>query len=86
MSEVEKIVRDCLCQVLNRPLEQGPELKLDESLTYEFGLGSLDLIMLMSSVCTEAGVPLTELNEDDIGRLRTPSDIVKLLISKQPAS
>lgn len=85
MSNIETIVRERLCKVLEKPSEQSASLNLDEDLVYGYGLGSLDLIMMMSSVCSDAGVPLTELSEDDISRLRTPSDIVGLLTSKMPS-
>jgi acyl carrier protein len=85
VSDIETIVRQRLCAVLERPAEQSASLNLEEDLSYGYGLGSLDLIMMMSSVCSDAGVPLTELSEDDIGRLRTPADIVSLLTSKMPA-
>jgi acyl carrier protein len=85
VSNIETIVRQRLCKVLERPSDQSDTLNLDEDLTYGYGLGSLDLIMMMSSVCSDAGVPLTELSEDDIGRLRTPADIVGLLNSKMPS-
>jgi acyl carrier protein len=52
---------------------------------YGYGLASLDLIMLMTSVCSDAGVPLTRFDEEDIARLRTPSDIVNLLTTKVSA-
>jgi len=85
MSRIETIVRRCLCLTLKRPVDQVELLNLDEDLMYGFGLTSVDRIMLMTSVCADAGVQLTHFNEDDIGQLRTPSDIVMLLTSKVPA-
>lgn len=84
MKEIEKIVRQRLSKAVNGQ-DEGRGLNLDDELGDGYGLGSLDLIMLMSSVCSDAGVPLTELSEDDIARLRTPSDIVELLTTKTPA-
>lgn len=85
MSNIETIVRLNICNSLQKPAEESGQLDMDASLVYEYGLGSLDLIMLMSAVCTEADVPLTELSEDDVAKLRTPADIVNLLTSKIPA-
>ncbi len=84
MSDIEAIVRERLSKALNRNPDQGRLLNLDDSLGLEYGLSSLDLIVLMSSVCTDAEVPLTDLSEDDIGALQTPSDIVSLLTSRSP--
>lgn len=85
MSHIETIVRESLCKTLKRPPSQADELKLEESLAYAYGLTSLDLIMLMTAVCSTAGVPLTEFTEDDIAQVRTPADIVNLLRAKAPA-
>ncbi|MFL6624803.1 MAG: acyl carrier protein [Sulfurifustis sp.] len=85
MSHIETIVRESLCKTLKRPPSQAGELKLEESLAYAYGLTSLDLIMLMTAVCSTAGVPLTEFTEDDIAQVRTPADIVNLLRAKTPA-
>lgn len=84
MSKIESIVREHLCKALARPTDQGNLLNLNENLGLGYGLSSLDLIMLMSGICTDAAIPLTELSENDIGALHTPSDIVQLL-SLKPA-
>lgn len=84
MTDIERIVRERLCTTLNRSSDTCGLLDLDHSLGSEYGLSSLDLIVLMSSVCDEAEVPLTALSEDDIAALQTPSDIVSLLASKAP--
>lgn len=83
MSPIETIVRQQLCKTLKRPPSQAGRLNLAESLVYGYGLTSLDLIMLMTAVCAEAGVPLTEFTEEDIAQVRTPSDIVNLLTGRK---
>jgi len=85
VSNIEMIVRQRLCRTLKRPADQVGLLNLYEDLMYDYGLASLDLIMLMTSICSDAGVPLTDFDEEDIARLRTPSDIVNLLTSKASA-
>ena len=84
MIEIETIVRRCLCSALRRPHEQADLLNMDDDLTYGYGLASLDRIVLMSAACLDAGVPLTDLDQDDIAGLRTPADIVHLLSAKAP--
>lgn len=85
MSQSETIVRECLCKSLQRPASQAGELDLSESLAYGYGFTSLDLIMLITSVCSAAGVELTEFTEDDVAQLQTPSDLVNLLAARMPA-
>lgn len=82
MNKVEGIVRRCLCQTLSRPENEADRLDLAQHLKLDYGLASLDLIVLMTSVCTAAEVPLTEFSEDDISTLQTPGDIVALLSGK----
>lgn len=83
MKSVELIVRENLCKSLKRNPDDAASLNLEGDLVYDFGLGSLDRIVLMTSVCGEANVSLSEFGEDDIGRLRTPRGIIELLVSKQ---
>jgi acyl carrier protein len=83
MKSVESIVRENLCKSLKRNPAEAAELNLDDNLVYDFGMASLDLIVLMTSVCGEAQVSLSEFGEDDIGRLSTPRGIIELLVSKQ---
>ncbi|KVN38568.1 hypothetical protein WJ63_00815 [Burkholderia pyrrocinia] len=85
MSDIETIVRHHLCEVVGRPESEAASLPLDDDLTYDFGLASLELIVLMSGVCETARVPLTEFGEDDLAKLRTGRDIVNLLATKVPA-
>lgn len=85
MTKLETIVGLNLAKTLKKPDEAATELDLDEDLMYGYGLTSLDMIMLMSNTCSDAGVPLTEFTEEDISRMRTPRDIVSLLSTKVAA-
>jgi acyl carrier protein len=86
VNNVEMIVRRCLCQTLSRPETEADRLDLAQHLKLDYGLASLDLIVLMTSVCTAAEVPLTEFSEDDISTIQTPVDIVALLSRKSAAT
>ncbi|KWA85854.1 hypothetical protein WL29_12800 [Burkholderia ubonensis] len=82
MTDIESIVRRHLCEVAGRPASDAARLPLDDDLTFDFGLASLELIVLLSGVCDTARVPLTEFGEDDLAKLRTGRDIVNLLAAK----
>ncbi|MGS0981237.1 phosphopantetheine-binding protein [Burkholderia glumae] len=82
MSEIETIVRRHLAEAAGKDAAGAAALPLDADLVYDLGLTSLDLIVLMSTVCESAGVPLTEFTEDDLAALRGARDIVGLLSSK----
>jgi acyl carrier protein len=85
VSKLETIVKANLEKVLRRNQDTAAELDMEADLAYGYGLTSLDIIMLMSGICQDAGVPLTALAEDDIGALKTPADIVAVLGQKAPA-
>jgi len=85
VSGIETIVRDRLCRTLEKPPAEADSLDLERALGDGYGLGSLDLVMLMTEVCAAVGVPLTALDENDIAGLRTPADIVGLLSAKAAA-
>ncbi len=82
MSNIEPAVREALSSTLRRPPADAPALDLALNLKFDYGLSSLDLIMMMSTVCAQTGVPLTAFDEDEIAGLETPGDIVRLLTSK----
>ncbi|NRR32707.1 acyl carrier protein [Oxalobacteraceae bacterium] len=79
MDTIENIVRQNLCTLLQRESSHAASLNLDDDLVYEYGFASIDRIVLMTSICEQAGVALTAFDEDDIGALRTPRAIVQLL-------
>jgi acyl carrier protein len=82
VSNIEPAVREALSSTLKRPPADAPKLDLGLNLKFDYGLSSLDLIMMMSAVCNQTGVPLTAFDEDEIADLQTPGDIVQLLQSK----
>ena len=82
---LEAIVRSNLAKALKQADNPAFELNMDEDLRYGYGLTSLDMIMLMSSTCSEAGIALTELAEDDIGKMKTPRAIVATLSARTTA-
>ena len=85
MTDIEFIVRRHLCEVVQRPASEAASLSLDDDLIFDFGLASLDLIVLISGVCETAHVPLTQFGEDDLAKLRSGRDIVNLLVPKVSA-
>lgn len=85
MSKLESIIKSNLEKTLKKNANASDQLNMDEDLMYGYGLTSLDMIMLMSSICNDAGISLAELAEDDLGKIRTTRDIQALLSHKMPA-
>lgn len=85
MTKLDSIIKSNLAKTLKKKPDAAEQLNMDEDLMYGYGLTSLDMIMLMSSICNDAGISLTELAEDDLGKIRTTRDIEALLATKMSA-
>ena len=78
MKDAESVIRKCLCDVVEGALR--PEsVDMSCSLVDHYGVTSLQMVMLMTSVCEDADVPLTSFTERDIAAIRTPNDMVVAL-------
>jgi acyl carrier protein len=75
MSNLQSIVSRNLAQLLD--VDVG-RIALDADLSAEYGLTSLNLVLLMTSLCEETGTPLFSFTDKDIAGLRTPRDVVTL--------
>lgn len=82
VKNLDSIIKSNLAKTLKKKPDAVEQLNMDEDLMYGYGLTSLDMIMLMSSICTDAEISLTELAEDDLGKIRTTRDIEALLATK----
>jgi acyl carrier protein len=78
MCEVERIVREGFARVLNEPELQPGRIDIDREMS-DYGLTSLNKILLITSVCDEAQVDLFHFTEHDLARMRTPRDVIEAL-------
>ena len=85
MKNYEAIVRSNLCKVLERDPTQAVDIDLQASLFDDLGLTSLDLIVMMTAICREAGTSLTRFSQDDMLQILNPGAIIALLASKEQA-
>jgi hypothetical protein len=76
-TELETAVRHRVGQVI----EEVPadELDLDADLTDEYGLTSLNKVLLLTTVCDDVAVDLANLTEHDVAAMRTGRDILTAL-------
>jgi len=79
MKGIEELVRTGLCDVLGRDDLRPDGIDLDRNLFEGYGLTSLNMVMLMTGLCDEAGIALTAFTDRDIVALKTPRDIAALL-------
>ncbi|MFC5472493.1 acyl carrier protein [Paraherbaspirillum soli] len=79
---VENIVREHLAETLGYSSEQSKELKLDADLFDHYGLTSLTMVMLMTTICPAAKIQLSALTDRDVAKLHTPQDIINLIDEK----
>ncbi|MFL6622560.1 MAG: phosphopantetheine-binding protein [Sulfurifustaceae bacterium] len=81
MSDLQSVVTRNLRKLMDGGASAGDALDLDAELFSAYGITSLTLVLLMTSVCEDTGTPLYKFTDEDIARLRTPRDIVSLLAS-----
>lgn len=75
MSNLQSIVSRNLAKLLDVDVNR---IALDADLSAEYGLTSLNLVLLMTSLCEETGVPVFNFTDKDIASLKTPRDVVTL--------
>jgi acyl carrier protein len=75
MSNLESIVKRQLAELLD--VDVG-RIALDADLSNEYGLTSLNLVLLVTSLCEETGTPIFSFTDKDIANLKTPRDVVTL--------
>ena len=77
--DTAELVRKCLCDVLGDEDVTPGNVDLDRGLFDGYGLTSLNMVLLMTSLCDEADIPLTAFTDKDIAGLKTPRDIADAL-------
>ena len=84
MNNLESIVRKNLCRLVDLDVDR---IALDASLADEYGLTSLNLVVLVTSLCEETNTPVFNFTDQHIAQLRTPRDVVTLFANAagQPA-
>lgn len=76
MIGLQTIVSRNLTKLLDPSVLERPGIDLDADLSGHYGLTSLTMMLLITSICEEAEIDLTKITEDDVSRLRTPRDII----------
>ncbi|MCA1438363.1 MULTISPECIES: acyl carrier protein [unclassified Bradyrhizobium] len=75
MSNLQSTVKRNLAELLDVDVDR---IALDANLSDGYGLTSLNLVLLMTSLCEETGIPVFSFTDKDIASLRTPRDVVTL--------
>ena len=75
MSDLQSVVKRNLAELLDIDIDR---IALDASLSDEYGLTSLNLVVLVTTLCDETGTPVFNFTDEDIANLRTPRDVVTL--------
>lgn len=80
MQAIENIVRNNLARLTRG--SDPDSIDLAAPLAQGLGLSSLDLVILLTSACKEAKVPMTTLSEHDVSNIRSGQDLVQMLTAK----
>jgi acyl carrier protein len=76
-TDLEATVRDRVAQLVEDvPAE---EVDLDTDLADDYGLTSLNKVLLLTLVCDDAGVDLGTFTEHDLAAMRTTGQIISAL-------
>jgi acyl carrier protein len=83
MTPVQATAARCLAKVLRLPAAHADAFDPQADLFTDHAMTSLDMVLFMTSVCEACGVPLTQLDENDLAEVKTLCDVVQLLDRKQ---
>ncbi|QAU45221.1 acyl carrier protein [Bradyrhizobium guangzhouense] len=75
MSNLQSTVKRNLADLLDVDVDR---IALDANLSDEYGLTSLNLVLLVTSLCEETGIPVFNFTDKDIANLKTPRDVVTM--------
>ncbi|KYF48834.1 hypothetical protein BE08_40805 [Sorangium cellulosum] len=78
MESIESVVEACCRELLGAMRREDP-FDVRGRLVEDYGLSSLQLVTLVTTVCEETGLPLTALTERDIARMKTAGDIAAIV-------
>lgn len=81
MSDLESLVTRNLARLIDVDADR---IAFDASLADDYGLTSLNLVVLVTSLCEETGTPVFNFTDKDIAGLQTPRDIVTLFATAAP--
>ena len=76
MTTLEAIAKRHLARLVGPPLADV-SVDLDAHLVEEYGMTSLKLMLLITSICDDAGADLSRFTEDDLARLATLRGIIR---------
>ncbi|WP_375414836.1 phosphopantetheine-binding protein [uncultured Bradyrhizobium sp.] len=79
MNPIETVVAQDLVRLTPATAHSADVIDLDAHLYDYYGLTSLNMMLLMTSVCEKTKTALIHFTEDDIAGLQTPRDIVSLI-------
>ena len=81
VTEPQTIVSRNLAKLLDPQMLKSTGIDLDADLAARYGMTSLNMVLLVTSVCEDAEIDLTRITEAEFQRLRTPRDIIALVES-----
>lgn len=79
MTTLETIASRHLARLVEPPLEDAATVDLDANLVDVYGLTSLTMMLLITSICDETGTDLSRFTDDDVARLKTLRGIVRYI-------
>ena len=77
--DIETLVRGHVGRIVKPASLQPQDVSLDASLARDYAVSSMRMVLLMTALCEEAGIALSNFTDDDLGAIKTPGDLVSVL-------
>jgi len=77
--EAETAVRRAVSRQLRSAALPPEAIDLDGSLSDHYGMTSMRMVLLVTSLCEEAGISLSAFTDRDLAGLHTSRDLVRLV-------
>lgn len=75
MHDIGVIAKNNLVQLIDIDADS---IDMDVNIFDEYGLTSLNLVILITNICEETNTPVFNFTDNDIGNLRTLRDVVTM--------
>ena len=76
MANLEMVVRNTFGTTLSRDPDT---INMNAALSDEYAITSLQMVIIVTTICEECNIPLTLLTEKDIESMVTPNAVISIL-------
>lgn len=75
MADIKFIVTDIFSRIIDI---DASKIDLDLNIFSDYGLTSLNLVIMLTNICDKTNIPVFNFTDNDISNLRTLADVVNM--------